>query len=443
MSTTIARAAALLLASAFVAGACGGSTNDADDTSATRPAASTIDYEALGLWDDGPCDETRAPLVIGSMTVFESPALSMKDQAAALEAAATAFNARGGANGACIEVHNCDDGADPEQSVRCVRELDEAGVVATVNDLGLVAHAEVAAAMADAGIPRVAGNVTPEDWGSHDVYPIDASSTGAALLYPQALLEEGVTDMGMVRVGVPATAALAGIMEQIYGDDGAEIAFDAPLPDGTTDFNQFILGAEQKDAKGLLLLLGEHEAVQVVRAGQQLGTDMLIATSPGSFSHSNMREMGDFAKQMVFLWPYAPATFDLPVYEALRSDLAASGNELLQPEKLKASPMRSWIGLYALLRVIRDAGLTEFTREGVKGALDAAVDVPMLGIFGDDTWTPNRDHAGTFKRAGTNHWAIYRWDPDATNGGFDGNFVERKEINFDEVLCDSPLGGPC
>ena len=45
------------------------------------------------------------------MTVFESPVLSLESHALALEASAEAFNARGGANGACIEVHACDDGA--------------------------------------------------------------------------------------------------------------------------------------------------------------------------------------------------------------------------------------------------------------------------------------------------------------------------------------------
>lgn len=446
MSQRSTRVAASLVGLAIVcsAVACGSGNDGPGKTSATRPsAAAHIDYKALGLWDDGPCDPKRPPLVIGTTTVFESSVLSMKDQASALDAAAKAFNRRGGANGACIKVHSCDDKADPEQALRCVREIDNAGVVATVNDLATVALADVSAAMDTTGIPRVAGNVTPENWADPNVYPIDSSATGAALLYPQGLLEEGVTDMGMVRVDVPATSALAGLIDQIYGDDGAKLAFDAPVPAGTTDYGQFILGAERKHAKGLLLLLGQQEAVQVVRAGQQLDTKMLIVTSPGSFSHAGMRALGDFAKQMVFLWPYAPASFDLPVYKALRDDLAASGEELLQPENLKASPMRSWIGLYALLRVIRDAHITEFTRPRVKAALDAAKDVPMLGIFGDEAWTPSLDHAGAFKRAGTNHWAIYRWDPNATSDGFDGNFVERKEISFDKVLCGSQLGGPC
>ena len=77
------------------------------------------------------------------MTVFESPVVSLEDQAIALEAAAEAFNARGGANGACIEVHTCDDGANLDQAVGCVREIDDAGVVATVNDQGTAGQAEV------------------------------------------------------------------------------------------------------------------------------------------------------------------------------------------------------------------------------------------------------------------------------------------------------------
>src|SRR3546814_5423740 len=97
------------------------------------------------------------------MTTFESPIISLGDQALALEAAAEGFNSRGGANGSCVEVHTCDDGANLDQAVACVREIDQAGVVATVNDQGTAGPAEVSAAMTDAGIPRVAGNVPNND----------------------------------------------------------------------------------------------------------------------------------------------------------------------------------------------------------------------------------------------------------------------------------------
>jgi hypothetical protein len=146
---------------------------------------------------------------------------------------------------------------------------------------------------------------------------------------------------------------------------------------------------------------------------------------------------------MTFLWSFLPPTADLPVYDALRADLAASGEESLQTANLKASPMRSWIGLYALLYMIRQNGMTDFTREGIKSMLDTAKDVPMLGMFGDENWTPNLDHPGLFKRAGMNHWAIYGWDSEAKSPGTGkGNYEQVDTISFDEVLCGSPFGAP-
>ena len=72
---------------ALVAGACGGSaSNDGGGSGSTR--SEKIDYAAIGLWDDGPCDKSKPPLVVGTSTVFESPVISLGDLANALKAAA-------------------------------------------------------------------------------------------------------------------------------------------------------------------------------------------------------------------------------------------------------------------------------------------------------------------------------------------------------------------
>lgn len=446
MSKTVWRLLAAALAMSLVAAACGSDDSGGgggDEAATEEVTEAEIDYEAIGLWDDGPCDEAMEPLRIGLMTVFQSPIVSLEDQATALEAAAEAFNQRGGANGACIEVHTCDDGGTADQALACVREIDEAGVVATVNDQGTAGQADVSTAMAEAGIPRVASNVTNEDWGDQNAYPLDASGTGVTFLLPQALIDQDVTEIGMIRVDFAAASALLGLMEDLYEGD-ATFPYDVPVPAGTTDFTQFILGAEDAGVGGVSLALGENEAIQVVRAGEQLGTDLQIGASLGSFPHSTVSELGDFAEQMTFLWSFPPATFDLPAYTALRQDLAASGEDQLQPANLKASPMRSWIGLYALLWMLRDSGMTEFTREGITQMLNQAQDVPMLDIFGGEDWTPDQDHPGVFQRAGTNHWATYRWDPEAPaeDSGLEGNFVEASTMSFDEVLCGSPFGEP-
>ena len=443
MSKSLGRIFAVLIALSLVAVACSSSgKGDAGGNGGTSTtAAAKIDYKAIGLWDDGPCDTAKPKLVIGLMTVFQSPLISLKDQATALEVAAKAFNARGGANGSCIEVHTCDDGANIDQAVACVKTLDQAGVVATVNDQGTAGQADVAAAMVKAKIPRVASNVTQDDWADPNAYPMDASGTGVTFLMPQALIEAGATKIGLIRVDLAAASALVGLLSDAYKGK-ATFPYDAPVPAGTTDYSQFILGAEAKGTQGVALALGENEAVQVVRAGQQLNTDQIIGSSLGTFSHKSVEDLGDFAKQMAFIWSYPPATADLPVYKALRADLAASGDEALQPENLKASPMRSWIGLYALLKMMRDAKMTTFTGEGISKMLNAAKDVPMLGIFGGENWTPSLNHPGIYKRAGTNHWATYDWDPNAPSPVGKGNFVEKAKISFDEVLCGTIFGAP-
>jgi len=429
---------ALLLA---VAGGCSSSKGSGSNQAAA--AAEKLDYVKLGLWDDGPCDPAKPPLVIGLMTVFESPVLSLKDQVTALEASAKAFNTRGGANGSCIQVHACDDKSTQDQALACVRELDSAGVVATVNDQGTAGQAEVSAAMAQAGIPRVATNVTQYDWGDQNAYPLDASGTGVTFVMPQGLIDAGIKKIGMIRVDIAEASALAGLLSDLYKDDGATFPYDVAVPSGTTDFSQFILGAQNAGVDGVILPLGIQESIQVIQAGQQLGSNLKISTALGSSSFAS--DLGDFAKQLVFVESIPPATVDIPVYEALRQDLAASGEDALKPENLESNVMRSWIGLYALLRMIRDAHMTSFTRQGMTQMLKQAKDVPMLGIFGSENWTPDANTPGLWTRKGIDRWTTWRWDPNAAFKTDKGNFVQASEISFSHVMCGSIFGapGPC
>jgi hypothetical protein len=90
MSRTFARTVAVATSLLLVAAACSDDDGGDGDGSAggsgsgTAPPAEEIDYEAIGLWDDGACDESLEPLHIGLMTVFESPVLSLEDQALSL-----------------------------------------------------------------------------------------------------------------------------------------------------------------------------------------------------------------------------------------------------------------------------------------------------------------------------------------------------------------------
>jgi branched-chain amino acid transport system substrate-binding protein len=391
------------------------------------------DLEALGLWDDGPCDDSLEPLKLGLQTVFQSGVLTLQDQAQALEAAAEAFNARGGANNHCIEVITCDDGADPNKALECVRTLDDAGISATINDTTSVASADVAAGYAAAGIARFGISPGQDDYGNTNTYAFTAGGTGTSIMMPQGLLDQGITKIAIVRVDLPAATALKGFLEAIYADNGAEFVADLPVPAGTTDYSQFILAAQDAGAEGLVMPLGGQEGIQVVRAGEQLGAELKYSSSLGSFPPSDIAGLGEYGANLILNEGIPPATFDDPVVDVLTADLAASGVEALQRDNLKASPMRSWIGLYAMLHILREAGTEDFSRENVKSLINAAKDIPMLGLTGD--WTPSLDHEGIWLRTGNGFYSFWSY-------GADG-FEKVSEANFDTTICGSGFGGEC
>ena len=161
----------------------------------------------------------------------------------------------------------CDDGGNADQAVACVRTIDKAGVVATVNDQGTAGQADVSQAMQKAKIPRIASNVVPDDWADPNAYPLDASGTGVTFLLPQALIDQGAKKIGLVRVDLAAASAMKSLLGSLYGKKGATFVSDTPVPGGTTDFSQFILAAQNAGADSISISLGEQEAVQVVQRG--------------------------------------------------------------------------------------------------------------------------------------------------------------------------------
>src|SRR3546814_21153741 len=101
MSRSMMRWLAALLALALVAAGCGDDddgegaggtdgteeTDDGgDDGGDDGEEAADIDYEAIGLWDDGPCAASLEPLKIGMLTNLESPLIQLGDPALALQA---------------------------------------------------------------------------------------------------------------------------------------------------------------------------------------------------------------------------------------------------------------------------------------------------------------------------------------------------------------------
>ena len=362
-----------------------------------------------GLWDDGPCDDSLEPLTIGLTATFATAVFSAEANALALEASGEAFNQRGGANGHCIKVVTCDEEADPNVALECVRTLDEAGVAVTVNDSSSATPGpELGEAYQEAGIARFAISAATPDLSDPNSYPFDAGGIGTAMVMPQALVDEGITKVANIRVDLPAASAVIGLFQEVYADDGIDFVADIPVPAGTTDYSQFILAAEGRRGRG-----GRPPA-RWPGGGPGPPGGRAARIGPGVLDQPRYAELRRAGGSGRLLLADHPQRLDDAGHDRrsrrpsarrrpgrLRRGGAPARDARGQPDALV-------VGLYALLTILRDAETEDFSRENITALIQASGPIDMLGLTAD--WTPNKDNPGAFPRTGNGSYTFWRWD---------------------------------
>jgi ABC-type branched-subunit amino acid transport system substrate-binding protein len=411
---------AVLCVFALVAGACTESDDDdagAEGTDETTGGEEGEEIARSGLLpDDGPCDPELEPYPIGIMTVFESQILSLIDQVNAAEAAVEAFNGRGGIGGHCMELTTCDTQFEPNGELDCARHFVDDGIVATVNDTTGANPEGVIGVTQPAGLPRVGISPGTEELGAENSYPISGGGVGSTFMMASALGRQDVENMAMIAVDTPQVQLLPDIAADLLEANGLELTGLVPVPAGTTDYQQFVLGAQDAGAEGAMLALGEGEATQILRAGEQLGTDLTFSVSLGSFGQADVEEMGGFAEQIVFNSEVPPATASLqqwPILADVIADLSATGEPELQRDQIKSSPVRSWISVNALVQVVENFGdPDDVSREAITAALEEAQDVEMYDLI--PAWTPTGGTGeGLFGKVSNPWYYVVTFDAEA------------------------------
>jgi branched-chain amino acid transport system substrate-binding protein len=415
--TTWSGLAAVACVLALVLGACtedpdesGGGTDDS-----TEVASEPLESSGL-LADDGPCDPELEPYPLGIMTVFESQILSLIDQVQGAEASVEAFNARGGIGGHCMELTTCDTQLDANGEVDCARELVDAEVVATVHDTTAANPEGVVGVTEPAGLPRVGIAPGTNELSASNSWPIGGGSSGTTFMMAPLLAQAGNQNIALIHVDTPQVQALPGAMADLLEANDAQITEMIPVPAGTTDYQQFVLAAEESGADGVMLALGEGEALQVLDAAEQLDSDLVFSASLGTFGQSDAEDLGDFAGNMLFNSEVPPATASLdewPILADVINDLEASGEPNLQRDQIKASAVRSWLSVYALDQVVEQFGdPDDVSREAITAALEAAEDVDFFGLI--PPWTPTGGTGeGIFGTVSNPYYYQVSFDPEA------------------------------
>lgn len=388
------RALALLGVLALVASGCG-SNNTGGDTREGEVGDLVAAAEGL-LWDNGPCDESKPPYPIGIITVFESPVLSLVDQATALEASVAAFNQRGGVGGHCMELTTWDSKGDPNREADGARQFVAKGIVATLNDTNPFNAQAVKEILEAAGLPRVGLSPSPEELDSEVTYAIGAGGSGSTFMMVPGCTRNGHQKIASIQVDLPIIDQLFGALEPMLEAYGAEVVAKIPVPAGTTDFQQFTLAAEKARATCAILPLGENEAVQVLQAAKQLGSKLKFSANLGTFGEADLAALGELAGQIYLAAELPPITGSQerwPILGQAIADLSASGEAELQEDQIKSSPFRSWVAVYSFVRIIEDFGdPDDVSREAIRAAFEAAKDVDHFDLI--PPWTPSASVAG-------------------------------------------------
>ena len=355
--------------------------------------------------NNGPCDKSKPVVNLGLITVFDSPVLHLKDQADAAQASVVAFNKRGGVGGHCLKLTTCDDGADPNQAADCARKMVNSKVVATINDTTAVGNQGVIDILKAGGVPRFEVSPGTEDLTNPLSYAIGAGGVGTTFMMAPPLLKTGHKKLYMIGVDVPTMGTLPPLMKPMVASYGAEILGLSKVPAGTTDYQQFVLAAQDAGADSVMLPLGDNEAIQVLQAAKQLNTKLDFSVSLGTFGKADIKQFGSFAKHILFNAELPPVTGDQktwPILKQVIADLSASGDPQLQKDKIKSSPFRSWVAVYHFVTLMGQNNPDNITRASVVAALNSAKDLDTFGLI--PPWTPNQEGGVNGVAGQLTHW---------------------------------------
>jgi branched-chain amino acid transport system substrate-binding protein len=309
----------------------------------------------------------------------------------------------------------CDNMNDPNQDRNCARTFVSDGVVATFNDFYNGDEAGAAAIEDGAQISRVGYNpgTAPSAVNSPYSFDFQAGGLGDTVAMVPGLLTQKVKKYAMLRVDVPAAAALAGFLKPMNDALGMTLTSDIPVLATTTDYTQYVLSAAQNGSGGAIIPLGNAQALQVLQAGHQVSSRILYSGSLGTLSQKDMMGFGSFAKQIILSSPVPPVSIvgnaKYPGLKQAVADFTASKNPDLRTNVALSNSLTGWMSVYAFVTIMKSTPPSQINRASVFSAFNAAKNVDMLGLI--PAWTPSAQNTNSiFPGISNGDFTFWKWN---------------------------------
>ena len=213
------------------------------------------------------------------------------------------------------------------------------GVVATLNDTTGFNPDGVIAVLEAAGLPRLGVSPSQTELKSKVSYPIGMGGTGTTFAMVPACTRAGHKKIAAIDFDSPVMGALFNAFGGMLKAYGAELVATIPVTAGTTDYQQYILKAQQAGAECVILPLGNNEAIQVLNAAKELNSKLTFSGSLGTFGLADLQKYGKFGEQ-IYLNAEIPPVTDVakwPINADIIKDLSASGDRRCSGTRSRAA----------------------------------------------------------------------------------------------------------
>ncbi len=346
----------------------------------TAEPTASVEQEEPVQEDPGGIDPSLDPVKIAFISNWDIPALGIStvEKLVAAEVAVEAINARGGINGAAIDLFTCNVPNDAASADACARDAVDRGVVA-VAGMSTPTNGNAMAIFEEAGIPVVGAALEPSVWGSPVEFSITQGTPGLFVGQAIQLANQGVTRARFVITDFgPTTAGPLTFFSIGAAQMGMAVLEEVLVPPDQVDMAPVVQSAIADDVDGIIYLLAAPPAILgLERALGQAGFDGSLITSDGPLDPQTAAQLS--RDTMVA----SLVTLDSPGGERYLAEV-----EEFSPGSI-ATPF-SGIGWLAI-NVIADfaSELDEITSEGLIEAMSVATDVDLYGmVFNADFTSP-------------------------------------------------------
>ena len=326
--------------------------------------------------------------MVGQIVPVTGQSAVDRERAQATAAAINDLDHQGGIEGHRITLLQCDSKGDASTEVACARTIVRSHAIATISDSVVAAPGAVQSVLSAAGIPRLGVVETgiPE-YQASDNFPLDDGSILQLVAMLDVLIRRGETQISVVlpeAVAATGTGALLGLVAR---GRGATIVNDVVVPPSASDLDGYVVQAESNGAKGAVVALGAEQELQLAQAVDRLRPKLPMATSSGTFSSGQLRQLGWFAARSTFTSPF-PGADDGRDFPGLRTAVASlrAGGLTDTATTMTQAAVSSWLTAQAFAEILRGARALPKSRAQTLVDVRTARSVSMSGII--RPWTP-------------------------------------------------------